>query len=145
MARISKKRLEKDVHEKLFTLFFEIVGKKNNKQEFIKIIKELLSPVERIMIAKRIAIVYLLLKQIDYTVIEEALKVSSATIARYKFQLEKSDGLVPAFNKILNNDKILLFLDELFDSLFPPGTYGTDWKSAWQVKFRIQREKSQGI
>ena len=145
MARISKKKLEKDVLEKLFGLFFEIVGKKNNKEEFRKVIQELLSPVERIMVAKRIAIVYLLLKNIDYRVIEEVLKVSSATIARYHFQLEKSDGIVPSFKRILTSDKISLFLNEFFDALFPPGTYGTDWKGAWQRKFRIQREKIRGI
>ncbi|OGK12005.1 hypothetical protein A2954_00285 [Candidatus Roizmanbacteria bacterium RIFCSPLOWO2_01_FULL_37_12] len=145
MARISKLKLKPEILEKLFSLFFEIVGKKNKKEEFQKVIKELLSPVERVMVAKRIAIIYLLLKEIDYLVIEDVLKVSSATIARYKFIIEKSDGIVPSFKKILLNDKILLFLNEFFDTLFPPGTYGTNWKSAWQRKFEIQRKKTEGI
>ena len=145
MARISKFRLEKHVLTKLFDLFFEIVGKKYKKEEFQKIIGDLLSPVERIMIAKRIAIVYLLLKGIDYRIICDVLKVSSATISRYNLLQEKSEGLVPAFKQILKNDKILLFLDEFFDALFPPGTYGKNWKAAWQRKFEIQRKKSEGI
>ena len=65
MTRISKHELTDEVLEKLFTLFFEIVGKKQRKDEFQKVINDLLTPVERIMIAKRIAIVYLLLKSID--------------------------------------------------------------------------------
>lgn len=145
MARISKFKLKADILERLFNLFFEIVGKKHNRDEFQKVIKELLSPVERIMIAKRIAIVYLLLKEIDYRIICDVLKVSSATIARYNLILEKSDGLVPSFKKILTNDKIILFLDEFFDALFPPGTYGTNWSSARRRKLNIEREKTQGI
>ncbi|OGK08312.1 hypothetical protein A2767_04405 [Candidatus Roizmanbacteria bacterium RIFCSPHIGHO2_01_FULL_35_10] len=145
MARISKLRLEEHVLNKLFDLFFEVVGKKSDKDQFQKITRELLSPVERIMVAKRIAIVYLLLKKIDYRIICDVLKVSSATISRYNLLLQNSDGLVPAFNNILRNDKLLLFMDELFNALFPPGTYGTNWKSTWQRKFRIQREKTEGI
>ncbi len=145
MARISRFRLKADVLEKLFTLFFEVVGKKRNKNEFQKIIKDLLSPVERVMIAKRIAIIYLLLKGINYMVICDVLKVSSATVSRYNLLLERSEGLVPAFKGIIVSDKIALFLGEFLDALIPPGTYGTNWKSAWQRKFDIQREKNQGI
>lgn len=145
MARISKARLTQKVLTKLFDLFFEVVGKKFDKEEFQKIIRDLLSPVERVMIAKRIAIIYLLLKEIDYRVIGDVLKVSSATISRYNLLMEKSDGLVPSFKNILRNDKILLLIDEFFDALFPPGTYGKNWKAAWQRKFEIQRKKSEGI
>lgn len=145
MARISRIKLKEPVLTKIFDLFFEVVGKNNNKVEFQKVINELLSPVERIMTAKRIAIIYLLLKGIDNRNICSVLKVSSATVSRYNMMLEKSDGIVPAFKSILRNDKILLFLDEFFDALFPPGTYGTNWKSSWQRKSRIRREKSQGI
>ncbi|MBI4009089.1 hypothetical protein HY357_02555 [Candidatus Roizmanbacteria bacterium] len=145
MARISRFKLKDHVLEKLFTLFFEVVGKKYSKDEFQKVIRDLLSPVERVMIAKRIAIVYLLLKGIDYKIICDVLKVSSATISRYNLLLEKSDGLVPSFKVIISSDKVKLFLEELFNTLFPPGAYGVNWKTAWQRKFELERKKIEGI
>src|SRR3989344_8924084 len=128
MARISRIRLKDEILEKVFEWFFEIVGRKSNIKDFKNTIFEVLSPVERIMIAKRVAIVYLLLKGIDQRNISRVLKVSTATVSKYSIYMEKSTGVVPSFQKILTNDKILDFLDKMFDALFPPGTYGTNWK-----------------
>src|SRR3989344_2117733 len=132
MARISRIPLKNEILEKVFELFFEVVGKKSNIKEFKTTVFEILSPVERIMIAKRVAIVYLLLKGIDQRNIAKVLKVSTATVSKFDILMEKSDGVVPSFQKILTNDKILDFLDKMFDALFPPGTYGTNWKAAWE-------------
>lgn len=145
MARISKYKLQSRVLDKLFILFFEIVGNKHNKEEFQKTLVDLLSPVERIMIAKRIAIVYLLLKKIDYLTICDVLKVSPGTIAKFSLLMEKSEGVVPTFKNVLRNEKIGEFLDDLFNNLFPPGRYGANWKAAWQRKFESERLKAEGV
>lgn len=145
MARISRFKLEDDVLEKLFTLFFQVVGKKSSKDEFQKTIVDLLSPVERVMIAKRIAIAYLLLKKIDYLTICETLKVSSATVAKFSLLLEKSEGLIPTFKTLLRNEKITQFLEELFVSLHMSPVVGTDWSSGRRVKNIIERRKARGI
>ncbi len=145
MARISRNKVKDEVLEKLFDLFFEIVGKKSNKAEFGKIVSDILSPTERIMIAKRIAIVYLLLKDIDYHNICFALKVSLATVAKFKLLMEKSDGVVPAFKTILAKDKISTFLDDFFNTLYHPGVYGINWKLAWQRKRESEQKKTFGI
>lgn len=142
---MSKFKLEERVTQKLFGLFFEIVGKKKNKEEFNRTICELLSPVERLMVAKRIAIIYLLLKGIDHRTICYVLKVSSATVSKYLLLMEKSEGVIPTFKAILKNEKIFNTLEELFNSLFAPGTYGVNWSAAWRRKFEIERKKSQGI
>ena len=97
------------------------------------------------MIAKRVAIVYLLLKGIDQRNISRVLKVSTATVSKYSLLMEKSTGVVPSFTKILTNEKILDFLDKMFDSLFPPGTYGTDWKAAWERRKRMSFKKTYGM
>lgn len=145
MARISRIRLKDEILEKVFVLFFEVVGKKSNIQDFKNTIFEILSPTERIMIAKRVAIVYLLLKGIDQRSISKVLKVSNATVSKFAILMEKSTGVVPSFAKILTNDKILDFLDQMFDALFPPGTYGTNWKTAWERRKRISYRKTYGM
>lgn len=145
MTRISRYKLKEEVLNKAFFLFFEIVGKKNDREEFNNIIFDLLSPTERIMIAKRITLVYLLLKNIDYLTIVDVLKVSPATIAKFRLLMEKSTGIVPAFKNILRNEKIGEFLEGLYLNLRGPGQLGTNWSSAWQYKIDLERRKRQGI
>lgn len=71
VAQISKRKVDDKVLDKTFRLFFEIVGNRKNRNEFFLVSSELLSPTERIMLGKRIAIVYLLLKDIDKAVIRK--------------------------------------------------------------------------
>ena len=97
MVRNSRFVLRDDLLEKIFDLLFEVVGNTTSKDEFKKIFIDLLTPAERIMLAKRVAIVYLLLKKVEYYNICERLKVSQATVARYSLLMEKSEGIVPAF------------------------------------------------
>lgn len=133
------------VYNKLFTLLFEVVAKRENKEDFDKILLDLFSPVERIMIAKRVVIIYLLMKEIDALTICDVLKVSTSTVSKFRLVREKSEGIVPALKRIVRNDEITLFLEGLFKDLFPPGVYGVDWKAAWQKKFDYERKKSEGI
>jgi len=145
MARISRFPLNEKVLTKLFDLFFEIVGNKNNKQEFLDTIYDLLSPVERIMITKRIAIIYLLLKKIDYITICDVLKVSPSTVAKFNLLMEKSNGIVPTFKEILKSENVKEFFEDLLLTLFGPGTPGVDWKAAWKHKLDFERQKETGI
>jgi len=145
MTRVSRYKLKDEVLDKLFYLFFEIVGKKNDINEFKNIISDLLSPTERIMIAKRITIIYLLLKNIDYLTIVDVIKVSPSTIAKFHLLMEKSTGIVPAFNKIIKNEKIVEFLEELYLDLRGPGKYCVNWSAAWQNKIDFERRKRRGI
>ena len=145
MVRNSRFELKNEVLEKLFGLFFEVVGKKDDKLEFKKIINDLLTPAERLMIAKRIAIIYLLLKKINYKDICLALKVSAATVAKFKLLMENSQGIVQAFGGLILKDKIVIFMEDVFNTLFPPGGYGVNWKTAWQRKFELERKKTLGL
>jgi len=146
MVQISKRKLDTKVLQKLFRLFFEAVGNKNNQEEFQKIIDDLFSEIEKIMIAKRVAIIYLLLKNIDHEVIGDTVKVSSATIAKFSFIKERSQGIVDALRKILRNEKLADFLKDLYiDVIAPPGTYKTNWKAGWQRKIQREEEKRTGI
>ncbi len=145
MTRISQYPINNNLLTKLFELFFEVVGKKNNSEEFKNTIADLLSPTERIMIAKRIAIIYLLLKKIDYVTIADVLKVSSSTIGKFQIIIENSTGIVPTFKKLLRNERISQFLEEIYLTFRGPGVPGVDWSSAWKQKLELERKKQQGI
>ena len=145
MVRNSRFILSESLLEKLFDLFFEVVGKKSSKDEFKKIFVDLLTPAERIMLAKRVAIIYLLLKKIEYYNICDRLKVSSGTVAKYSLLMEKSEGIVPTFKQIVKNDKIKIFLEEVFNNIFAPGKPGVNWKIAWENKINLEKKKTFGI
>jgi Trp operon repressor len=145
MVRISPYKISPEAYEKVFAVFYEVVGKDREKEEFSEILRELLSPAERIMIVKRIAIIYLLMKNIDYETICEVLKVSNGTVSKYRQLMEDSRGIVPALKGLVGLEKISLAFEELFNELFPPGAYGINWKAAWERKRNLQRKKWQGI
>lgn len=145
MVRLSRFKLSNQQLEKLFSLFFEVVGKNKNKKEFQNIITDILSPTERVMIAKRIAIMYLLMKGIDNRTICYVLKVSSATVAKFAILAEKSVGVIPLFKKMLVNEKIVEFFQEVFNSFFAPGVPGVNWKAAWKRKIDLERKKALGM
>lgn len=145
MVRNSRFVLSDALLEKLFDLLFEVVGNRTSKVEFKKIFVELLTPAERIMLAKRVAIIYLLSKKIEYYNICERLKVSSATVSKFALLMEKSEGIIPIFKQIVKNDKVKIFLEEIFNNIFAPGKYGVNWKIAWENKINLEKKKTYGI
>lgn len=145
MTRISKFKIRDSVFTTIFDLFFEVVGKNYSRAEFKRLIKDLFSPVERVMIAKRIGIIYLLLKGVDQRSISNTLKVSTATVSRYNIITDQNDGVRKIFQSVLRNRKKALILKEMFNALFPSGYYGVNWSSAKRREFEVAREKSEGL
>lgn len=145
MTHISRFKLNERVLDKIFKLFFEVVGKNPSKKEFEIITNELLSYTERIMIAKRIAIMYLLLRGIERRNIARVLKVSSETISKFSLLLRFSNGIKPILNRMKGSDELSIVLEELFHALFGPGNYGVDWTAAWERRRSISRKKEDGI
>jgi len=143
MTRISKYKVEDKVLNKLYFLMFEIISNMDEEERFTGIMNELLSPTEKIMIAKRVAIIYLLMKNIDYLMISEVLKVSSRTIAKFHSITSEGKEIKNILEGLVENEKIKDFFEELF--FREPGTYGTNWKSAWKQKYEIERKKQRGI
>ena len=142
---ISRNKVDDEVLEKLFSLFFEVVGKRENKEEFQRLINDVFSSTERIMVAKRIAIIYLLTKNIDYRIICEVLKVSASTVFKFRLLTEESKGIVPILKKILRGENISQFFEEILLTFNRPGKYGVNWSQAWKDKMAFERKKETGI
>jgi len=141
MTRISRFELGEKTLNRLFDLLFSVVGNKKDIDEFKKTIVDLLSPTERIMIAKRVAIIYLLLKKMEYEEIAHILKVSTSTIAKFHLIMEKSDGIVPTFNKLQRNEKIGQFLEEIYLIFRGSGTKGVNWSIANKKQNELNKRK----
>lgn len=85
------------------------------------------------------------MKNIDYRIICQTLKVSNTTVSKFRLMIEKSEGIVPALKSILTIDTLSLFFEQVFADIFCPGVYGINWKSAWQRKLNVDRKKSTGL
>ena len=145
MIRISYLQIKAQDYEKIFSIFYKVLGKTGDKDEFNKILFDLLTPAEKIMIIKRIAIIYLLLKEIDYRMICKALKVSNTTVNKYKLSMERSEGIVPVLKNMVKNEKVWLFFEEIFSNIFYPGRPGINWTAAWEMKLAFERKKERGL
>lgn len=145
MVRISYLQIKPEDYEKIFSIFYKVLGETENKDEFNKILFDLLTPAERIMLIKRIAIIYLLLKEIDYRMICKALKVSNTTVNKYKLSLERSEGIVPVLKSMVKHEKVWLFFEEIFSNIFYPGRPGINWTAAWEMKLTLERKKERGL
>jgi len=133
MVQVSKRKLSENLLAKLFVLFFKTVGDKYSREEFKNICDDIFSKTEQLVIAKRIAIYYLLKKGVDQSSICNTLKVSSATVAKFSLIMEKSKGLVPFLDNLIKKEKIVDFLEDIFAEVI-----STNWRS----KFRHRWEKN---
>jgi len=84
MAQVSKKFLPKNLETRLYQVFYQSFSRLNNSEMASNFIEDLLTPTEKVMLAKRLAIAILISKGWLQESIEETLKVSSATIQSVK-------------------------------------------------------------
>lgn len=146
MARISKKPVNEKLLAKIYKLFYEVFSRYEGQDDFLSIIDDILSPTEKIMLAKRLAIIYLLIKKVDYRDITETLKVSSATVVFYSTMFyKKNSRIATIINNMLKKEKVLNFLDDFFaDIMIRPGIYKGHWQMYWDHKRKQEDRKTLG-
>ena len=88
MTHISSKKLDSKFLEKLFGELIVILGQAHSKDSLSKIAEELFTPTEKIMFAKRLAIILMLASSTPQHKITETLKVSPTTVAKMSFRIE---------------------------------------------------------
>jgi len=143
MVHLSRFPIDDKKLSNVFSLLFEIVDSTSDQNDFLLLIKDIISPPEQIMVAKRMAIVYLLIKGVQNNDIVDYLKVSSATVAKFSLLFyEKDTLLILTIKRLLKKEKISNFFEDLFADLFiQPGIKIGHWQRHWQHKKRqIERE-----
>lgn len=138
MVRVSKRRISDKLILRIYQLFFEVVAKSRSRDTFLILIGDILSPKEKIMIGKRIGIIYLLAKGFDQSVIADILKVSGGTVSRYNLLFHgRETELIKTIKFIIAKEKVKGFLDDVFMELFnQPGIKIGHWQSYWEHKRR---------
>ena len=100
---------------------------------------------EKIVVAKRVAIMFLILKGVHWRNISDILKVSVGSVSKCQMILLNNNEMRDGLKVVLGRQEIENFLDELFLTFFGPGTAYINWKKAWKRKIVLENRKSQGF
>jgi len=142
MTKVSKRVLDKKMENYIFELFIKTLVNLKDEHEVKNFLEDLLSPTERIMLVKRLAIAILLRKKHTYDEIDRSLKVSRQTIMNVSFWLKNGkSGYEKAVEKILKNQKRGASMDNLEEivlQLSRPKNYGS-------VSFKKKQEKGKEL
>lgn len=144
MAQVSKRHLSKEVEERMLDLFWTSLSMLSTKNDVSSFLDDLLTPTEKIMISKRLAVAFMLLKGQNYPIINDKLKVSDQTIWGIKMNLEHKDaGYKPVIDKIMKKERwknLWQGLSHELDQLIPPRP-GTNWKEVRRKQWRKRRKQ----
>src|SRR3989344_7421758 len=117
MPHVSKRKLKEKVESELNKSFQTVIARISNMQEMNSFLTSLLSNTEKLMLAKRLAVVVLLDENIPESTIANILNVTRETVARQRYRLElKGEGYKIAIKK-LAEEKTLQGLKKLLVSL----------------------------
>ena len=142
MVQLSKRKVKPEIEAKMFRLIFDIVGKQNSSDQFSGVINGLFSPIEKRMVAKRLAIFLLLVKKVEWKTICNILKVSNASVSKCQMILLNNSEIQNAFSLLVSKAEMSIFFDELLLAFFGPGTAYTNWKSGWKRKRELEQKKA---
>ena len=135
MPHVSQKRVKRKTAKLLEERFVRfILGLKNSKQGEL-LLKEILTPTERTMLAKRVSIIYMLERGYSFYRIQKILKVSTSTILR--FWKQKQSGAfvhtLQSFKKEQEAKKFWGTLETFLRAGMPPRGRGR-WRWFYEMK-----------
>src|SRR3989344_5293822 len=135
VTQVSRYPIHKDVEKRMFDIFKKSISHMHSSEEIGYFLDDFLSPVEKIMLAKRLSIAVLLAKGYTYPSIKSMLRVTPATIASVSMNLKYSGkGYKHVVEKVLRNEKLDEFWQKMEDILAKiPPSKGSDW-SYWRGK-----------
>jgi len=121
MSQVSKHFMGTKISAKVYEVFINSIKNSRSKNEVISFLDDLLSSTEKTMLAKRVAIAYLLLEdKYTYREISKILKISLGTIAKVHatFAL-KGEGYRKIVGNLVTNKNIKNLLSEFLDLITP--------------------------
>ncbi|PIP55945.1 MAG: hypothetical protein CO183_01170 [Candidatus Zambryskibacteria bacterium CG_4_9_14_3_um_filter_42_9] len=130
MSHVSKRKLDQETFDKIFRKLVLVLEHAQNKKKFVSVLEEILTETEKVMLAKRVAIVLLLLGDIPQHRISEALIVSPTTVSKMSLQVEI--GKYASIKNISIKEKIdlekVVWLLLTAGGILPPRVGGRYWR-----------------
>lgn len=145
MVQLSKKKLDADVSQRIETLFYSVLSCIHTQSDFQHTIIGIMSKIELDVFARRIAVIFLLIKNADREHIHSVLKVSHSTISKYAMILANNTSVREHFTALVHKQKIDLFIRDIEHIIMYPGRIGSSWSANLREKHRFEKEKKAGI
>lgn len=140
MTQVSRYPISKDVYDRCWEIFTKtLIGIRNSK-DADEIISDLLTPTERIMLTKRLAIAFLLTQGYEYREINKVLHVSFQTVASVNNALKYgNNGYNKAVSRIMSDERLKEILNKTVQALITPATIGVGGGSWRYLKRELQK------
>ena len=146
MPQVSKYPVPKDVYERAFEVFLKTIARLNTKRQVADFLEEFLSPTEQVMLAKRLAIAFLLSKKYDYREISKILRVSTGTVGRVAMNCEEGSNFAKVVNKILQDEKIEEFWLTVGEKIASLGAAPKSKAGSWiYLREEIRKKKRKKV
>ena len=113
MSQVSLRHLPAQVEGQIYQIFLDSFSLHTSPSVTSSFLSDHLSPVERLMLAKRLAISYMLLKGYPHRTVADTLRVSQATVTKVNLSLKAGDGYRQVITKMLKKEQIVAFFDQL--------------------------------
>lgn len=133
MAQISKYPISKEVADRIFEVFLKTFVEIKSKEDADQFISDFLTPTEKIVLAKRLAIAFLLEKGCDYQTIQKIIKVSAPTIASVNTARKYgNNSYKKIISKIISEEKLMDFFDEAIQKILSIPAQGGKGSGVWR-------------
>ncbi|MFA6300749.1 MAG: Trp family transcriptional regulator [Candidatus Paceibacterota bacterium] len=128
MPHVSSKKLKKETLDKLYGEFGKAFEKSAQKSKAKFFLGDLLTRTEKIMLAKRFAVIYFLSKEIPISYIAESLGMSYSTVFRMslKYDIGKYASLLSVIEQ--RKTDIWKILEKIMRAGLPPRAGRGRWK-----------------
>ncbi|MEX2028377.1 MAG: Trp family transcriptional regulator [Candidatus Curtissbacteria bacterium] len=141
MTRISRRILGKQIENEIFETLWEAISQVRTKQDVQLFLNDLLTPSEKLMIAKRLSIAVLLLKNRTYGEICDLLKVSNETVSRIALVLKMNTGFMIGINKVVKTEAGKQFWQDIENLLYRMSSPGKAFLPEEVVKHKLGHKK----
>jgi uncharacterized protein YerC len=142
MTQVSKHPVRKEVLDEIFEMFLQTIAQLRKKGEVSSFFNEFLTPNERIMFTKRLAVGILIAEGYKYKEIKYLLKISTSTISTFSSFYKYGEKYRKVINKVKINKEIKQFLLKLGEVISAAGSVGKG-SDVWRnVNKQIKSSKS---
>ncbi|PIU03766.1 hypothetical protein COT44_01260 [Candidatus Shapirobacteria bacterium CG08_land_8_20_14_0_20_39_18] len=133
MTQVSKYPISDKVYQRIVEIFFKSLAQMGTGTEAKEFIRDFLSPTERVMLAKRLTVAFLLEKNYDFRTISHVLRVSLSTVARVNLARKYgTSGYKRVIEKILREEKVKDFFLEMTEGLSDVAGQGRMGSGGWR-------------
>lgn len=143
MTQVSRYPISKKIADRIFEIFLKVFIEIKNREEADQFLSDFLTPTEKIMLAKRLAISFLLEKGYDYRAIQRTIRVSAPTITGVsRARQYGSKGYRKLISKIIKQEKLMDFFEKTVSKLLSAPAELERGKGSWSYLKRVVNKRS---